>query len=142
MLDAIRKHTQGWLAKAILAIITIPFALFGIDSYLNQAGGNVAVATVAGDKISVQEFSNSIENVRNRLQSEGQKVDAALLDSPELKQSVLDGLITRRLVNRKCKMHTFVSSDDQLNQHILSMPEFQENGKFSEDLYQKTLQQK
>jgi len=74
MLDAIRKHTQGWLAKAILAIITIPFALFGIDSYLNQAGSNVAVATVAGEKISVQEFSNSIENVRNRLQSEGQKL--------------------------------------------------------------------
>jgi peptidyl-prolyl cis-trans isomerase D len=141
MLDAIRKHTQGWLAKAILAIITIPFALFGIDSYLNQAGGNVAVATVAGDKISVQEFSNSIENVRNRLQSEGQKVDPALLDSPQLKQSVLDGLITRRLVNKEVLREHFKISDDQLNQHILSMPEFQENGKFSEDLYQKTLQQ-
>jgi peptidyl-prolyl cis-trans isomerase D len=141
MLDAIRKHTQGWLAKAILALITIPFALFGIDSYLNQAGGNVAVATVAGEKISVQEFSNSIENVRNRLQSEGQKVDAALLDSPELKQSVLDGLITRRLVNKEVQRVHFKISDDQLNQHILGMPEFQENGKFSEDLYQKTLQQ-
>jgi peptidyl-prolyl cis-trans isomerase D len=141
MLDAIRKHTQGWLAKAILALITIPFALFGIDSYLNQAGGNVAVATVAGEKISVQEFSNSIENVRNRLQSEGQKVDAALLDSPELKQSVLEGLITRRLVNKEVQRVHFKISDDQLNQHILGMPEFQENGKFSEDLYQKTLQQ-
>ncbi len=141
MLDAIRKHTQGWLAKAILAIITIPFALFGIDSYLNQAGGNVAVATVAGEKISVQEFSNSIENVRNRLQSEGQKVDSALLDSPELKQSVLDGLITRRLVNKEVQREHFKISDDQLNQHILSMPEFQDNGKFSEDLYQKTLKQ-
>jgi peptidyl-prolyl cis-trans isomerase D len=141
MLDAIRKHTQGWLAKAILAIITVPFALFGIDSYLNQAGGNVAVATVAGEKISVQEFSNSIENVRNRLQSEGQKVDAALLDSPALKQSVLDGLITRRLVNKEVQREHFKISDEQLNQHILSMPEFQENGKFSEDLYQKTLQQ-
>ncbi len=141
MLDAIRKHTQGWLAKAILAIITVPFALFGIDSYLNQAGGNVAVATVAGDKISVQEFNNSIENVRNRLQSEGQKVDAALLNSPVLKQSVLDGLITRRLVAKEVQHAHFMISDEQLNQHILSMPEFQENGKFSEDLYQKTLQQ-
>lgn len=141
MLDAIRNHTQGWLAKAILAIITVPFALFGIDSYFNQAGGNVAVATVAGDKISVQEFSNSIENVRNRLQSEGQKVDAALLDSPQLKQSVLDGLITRRLVNKEVQRAHFNISDEQLNQHILGMPEFQENGKFSEDLYQKTLQQ-
>lgn len=141
MLDAIRKHTQGWLAKAILAIITIPFALFGIDSYLNQAGGNVAIATVDGEKISVQEFANSIENVRNRLQSEGQKIDPSLLESPEFKQSVLDGLITRRLVNKEVQSANFRISDEQLNQHILGMPEFQENGKFSENLYQKTLQQ-
>jgi peptidyl-prolyl cis-trans isomerase D len=141
MLDAIRNHTQGWLAKLILALITIPFALFGIDSYLNDAGSNVAVAKVNGDKISIQEYSNSIEMVRNRLQSEGQKVDAAMLESAELKQSVLDGLITRRLVNEEIRREKFKISDEQLSQHILGMPDFQENGKFSEDIYQKTLEQ-
>jgi peptidyl-prolyl cis-trans isomerase D len=141
MLDAIRQHTQGWLAKVILALITIPFALFGIDSYLNDAGGNVAIAKVNGDKISIQEYSNAIENVRNRLQSEGQKVDAAMLESDELKQSVLDGLITRRLVNAEIQNANFKISDEQLNQHILGMPEFQQDGKFSEDLYHKTLEQ-
>ncbi len=140
MLDAIRKHTTGWMAKLILALITVPFALFGIDSYLNQAGGNVAVAKVNGDKISIQEYGNAIENVRNRMQAEG-KVDRALLDSPQLKQSVLDGLITRRLVNAEIRKSNFKISDEQLSQHILGMPEFQENGKFSEDIYQKTLAQ-
>jgi peptidyl-prolyl cis-trans isomerase D len=140
MLDAIRKHTTGWMAKVILALITVPFALFGIDSYLNQAGSNVAVAKVNGDKISVQEYSNAIENVRNRMQAEG-KVDTALLDSPQLKQSVLDGLITRRLVNAEIHNANFKISDEQLSQHILGMPEFQENGKFSEEIYQKTLAQ-
>jgi peptidyl-prolyl cis-trans isomerase D len=140
MLDAIRKHTTGWMAKVILALITIPFALFGIDSYLNQAGSNVAVAKVNGDKISIQEYSNAIDNVRNRMQAEG-KVDAALLDSPQLKQSVLDGLITRRLVNAEINKSNFKISDEQLSQHILGMPEFQDGGKFSEDIYQKTLAQ-
>ena len=140
MLDAIRKHTNGWMAKLILALITVPFALFGIDSYLNQAGRDVAVAKVNGDKISIQEYSNAIENVRNRMQADG-KVDAALLDSPQLKQSVLDGLITRRLVNAEIRKANFKISDEQLSQHILGMPEFQENGKFSEDIYQKTLAQ-
>ena len=140
MLDAIRKHTTGWLAKVILALITVPFALFGIDSYLNQAGRDVAVAKVNGDKISIQEYSNAIENVRNRMQADG-KMDAAMLDSPQLKQSVLDGLITRRLVNAEIRKANFKISDEQLSQHILGMPEFQENGKFSEDIYQKTLAQ-
>ena len=60
MLEAIRKHTTGWLAKLILALITIPFALFGIDSYFNQAGSNVAIAKVNGDKISIQEYLSLI----------------------------------------------------------------------------------
>lgn len=141
MLDAIRKLTQGWLAKVILAIITIPFALFGIESYLQDAGSDVAVATINGDKITIQEFSNAIETTRNRLLSQGQKIDAGLLESPELKQSVLDGLISRRLVRAEIDHQQFKISDDQLSQHILSMPEFQQDGKFSEDLYQKTLQQ-
>ncbi len=140
MLEAIRKHTTGWLAKAVLALITIPFALFGIDSYLNQAGSNVAVAKVNGDKISIQEYGNAMENVRNRMQADG-KVDAAMLESTQFKQSVLDGLITRRLVNSEIRKSNFKISDEQLSQHILGMPEFQENGKFSEDLYQKTLAQ-
>jgi len=141
MLEAIRSLTQGWIAKVILAVITVPFALFGIDQYFNNAGGNVAVASIDGDEISVQEFGRSVESVRNRLQSQGQKVDQALLDSPELKQSVLDGLITRRLVAQEVQDAKFSISDSYLNQHILQMPEFQDNGKFSEDIYHKTLQQ-
>lgn len=141
MLEAIRSHTQGWIAKVILALITIPFALFGIDSYLNQSAGDVAVAKVGSEKITLQEFANTMESVRNRLQSEGQKVDAEMLDSPELKKSVLDGLIARRLVSLEVNRANFKISDEQLNQHILGMPEFQQDGKFSEDIYQKTLSQ-
>jgi peptidyl-prolyl cis-trans isomerase D len=141
MLDAVRKLTTGWVAKLILALITIPFALFGIDSYLNQAGRDVAVAKVGRDKISIQEYGNAIENVRNRMQAEGQKVDTAMLETPAFKQSVLDGLITRRLVNSEIQRANFRISDAQLSEHIVAMPEFQENGKFSEDLYQKTLDQ-
>jgi len=141
MLDAIRNHTQGWLAKVILALITIPFALFGIDSYFNDAGSNIAIAKVNGDKISVQEYGNAIDNVRNRLQSQNEKIDPSILESAELKQSVLDGLITRRLVNAEIQHANFKISDEQLSTYILGMPEFQENGKFSEDIYQKTLAQ-
>jgi peptidyl-prolyl cis-trans isomerase D len=141
MLEALRKHTQGWMAKIILALIVVPFALFGIDSYLNNAGGQVAVAKVDGQKISLQEYSNAVENARNYLQSQGQKVDAALLESPAFKQSVLDSIITRRLVEGAIQDYRFKISDDQLSQHVVGMPEFQSNGKFSEDTYNQLLSQ-
>lgn len=141
MLEALRKHTQGWMAKIILALIVVPFALFGIDSYLNQAGSQVAVAKIDGQKISLQEYSNAVENARNFLQSQGQKVDTQMLESPAFKQSVLDGIITRRLVEGAIQDYRFKISDEQLSQHILGMPEFQSNGKFSEDTYNQLLTQ-
>lgn len=141
MLEALRKHTQGWMAKVILALITIPFALFGIDSYLNQAGSQVAIAKVDGRKISIQEFSNAVENARNFMQSQGQKVDPAMLESAAFKQSVLNGIITRKLIEDAIQEYRFKVSDEQLSQHIFAMPEFQEKGKFSEEVYNQLLTQ-
>lgn len=140
MLDSIRAVAQGWVGKALLAAITVPFALFGIDSYLNQAGRNVAVAEVNGSSISVQEYANALQNVRNRLQSEG-KMDQAQLDSPEVKSLVLNQLINKRLLSREIQQAKYAISDAQLSTYITGMPEFQKDGKFSQELYDQTLEQ-
>ena len=141
MLELIRNHSKGWLAKIILAAITIPFALFGIDQYLSGAGGNVPVAKVSNDEISLQEYSSTLESVRTRMQAQGEKYDATMFDSPAFKQSILDGLIMRRLVNKETVAANFQIGDKQLSDHILGLPEFQENGQFSEEIYQKTMEQ-
>lgn len=141
MLELIRNHSKGWLAKIILAAITVPFALFGIDSYLSGAGANVPVAKVGKEEISLQEYSNTVDSVRTRMQSQGEKFDPAVLESPQFKKSILDGLIMRRLVNAETKNANFTISDAQLNKHILARPEFQDNGQFSQDMYQSTLDQ-
>ena len=140
MLDNIRSVAKGWVGKVLLALITVPFALFGIDSYLNQAGNNVSIAEVNGNSISVQEYSNALQNLRNRLQSEG-KVDAAQLDSPEVKMLVLDQLVNKQLLSEEIKSAHYAISDTQLSTYITGMPEFQENGKFSQELYDQTLVQ-
>lgn len=140
MLDSIRSVAQGWVGKALLALITIPFALFGIDSYLSQAGNNVAVAKVDGSEISIQEYSNALQNLRNRLQSEG-KVDQAELDKPEVKFLVLDRLINQQLLEKEIKNAKYAISDAQLATYITGMPTFQKDGKFSQELYDELLQQ-
>lgn len=140
MLDSIRSVAQGWVGKALLALITIPFALFGIDSYLSQAGNNVAVAKVDGSDISIQEYSNALQNLRNRLQSEG-KVDQAELDKPEVKFLVLDRLINQQLLEKEIKNAKYAISDAQLATYITGMPNFQKDGKFSQELYDELLQQ-
>jgi len=140
MLDIFREHSKGWLAKLILALITVPFALWGIDSYLQGAGSNVAVAKVDGQGITVQEYGNAMQSMRNRLQTEG-KTDPALLEDPALKQSVLDRLITSRVLAAEVRRANFVISDEQLGKVILEMPEFAQNGKFSQETYDSVLKQ-
>jgi peptidyl-prolyl cis-trans isomerase D len=140
MLEAIREGSKGWLAKVILAAITIPFALFGIDQYLSGAGSNVAVAEVGNASITVQEYGNALQNLRNQLQAEG-KNDPAMLDSPVVRQAVLDRLITNRLLNVEIAEEDFRISDEQLSEYIIAMPEFQQDGKFSQALYDEILAQ-
>lgn len=140
MLDTFRSYAQTKAAKVILGLILVPFALFGIDSYLNQAGNNLSIAKVNGYKIALPEYNRAIENVRNRMTSEGKKVDPAMFDSFEFKESVVDGLITKQLLNNDIKKSKFKITDQQLSQYIVGMPEFQKDGKFSQELYDKVLQ--
>jgi peptidyl-prolyl cis-trans isomerase D len=140
MLEKFRSYAQTKAAQVILALILIPFALFGIDSYLNQAGNNLSIAKVNGYKIALPEYNRAIENVRNRMMSEGKKVDPAMFDSFEFKESVVDGLISKQLVNNDIKKSKFKITDQQLSQYIIGMPEFQKDGKFSQELYDKVLQ--
>lgn len=140
MLDSIRNVAQGWVGKALLALITIPFALFGIDSYLGQAGNNAAIAKVNGQEISIQAYSNAMQNLRSRMQSEG-KLDQAQLDSPEVKTMVLDQLINKQLLAEEIKHAGYAISDAQLATYVTGMPTFQDNGKFSQEMYDQSLQQ-
>lgn len=140
MLDTFREHSKGWLAKLILALITVPFALWGIDSYLHQAGSSVAVAKVNGHSITVQEYSTALQNLRNQMQASG-KADPALFEDPAFKQSVLDRLIVSRLLGSEVRRANFALSDEQLAKFILGLPEFQQDGKFSQELYDNILKQ-
>ena len=140
MLEAIRAHSQGWLAKLILTLIAVPFALFGIDAYLKNAGSDAAVAKVAGSSVSVVEYRNAMQSLRNKMQSEGQK-DLSLLDTPQARLTVLNRLINTRLLNAEAQDSKFKISNEQLSEFVITLPEFQQNGKFSQEIYDKLLTQ-
>ena len=136
MLEAIRERQQSWIAKLILALITVPFALWGVDSYLRQAGSNVAVAKINGDSITVQQFGKSLEQLRDSMKG---KVDAGYMENPEVRNAVLNKLINTHLLADEVKHGNYVISDEQLSKFIIGLPEFQKDGQFSQDMYDKVL---
>ena len=50
MLGYIRESVQGWIAWAIVILLIIPFALWGINEYFGT-GGPLVVANVNGEAI-------------------------------------------------------------------------------------------
>ncbi len=138
MLDKIRNSTDSKLAKIILGIIIVPFALFGIDSYLSSVGSNVYIAKVNGVDISAQQYQNTEAMIRDQMSDPN--TDPALFDSPEFKKAVLDNIISTELMNQSVDKNGFVISDEQLGAYIVGMPDFQENGKFSQERYDQIVQ--
>lgn len=137
MLEKVRLGPTG---KKILMIGTmIPFLLLGVDGYLNKFSNDLTVATVNKAKITLPEYNRAIENVKKRMVSENKKVDPAMFDSFEFKESIVDGIITKQLLNEDIKKTKFKISNQQLSQYIVGMPEFQKDGKFLQELYDKVL---
>ena len=134
MFDLVTKHKR--VLQFVLAIIFLPFAFFGIDSYFRTSDADNYVATVGGQPITQQEFSAALQERQTYLQQlVGSRVDPAMLDSPELRFAVLDGIVRQRLLVNQAVRAGVLISDDQLQQVISAQPAFQDDGKFSHARY-------
>ena len=134
MFNIVQKHKK--LIQLMLAVIFLPFAFFGIDSYFRSGDSAQQVGSVGGQPISQKEFAIALQERQNYLQRMlGNRVDPAMLDSPELRFAVLDGIVRQRLLTSQALRSNVLVSDDQLQQVIIEQPAFQEDGKFSHPRY-------
>ena len=78
MLDKIRNNTQSKFAKIVLVIIIIPFALFGIDSYLSSVGSNVSIASVNDEPITSQELQKTERQLMAQIMSQDENTDTKI----------------------------------------------------------------
>jgi LPS O-antigen subunit length determinant protein (WzzB/FepE family) len=67
MLQTFRSHLVGWFSKILIGLISIAFALFGIQYYLVGSRSNQSVVTVNGEKISPTQLTVAYNRNRNRL---------------------------------------------------------------------------
>ncbi|WP_434667804.1 peptidylprolyl isomerase [Aeromonas sp. NJAU223] len=138
MLDKLREGAQGKVAKVILGLIILSFALAGVGSYLNGPA-RTAPATVNGNDISAPALENAYRNERARMESQMGEAFNQLAANPDymkqFRRGVLDRLIDQALIDGKARELGLRVSDEQIKQAIVAMPEFAENGKFNNDRY-------
>jgi len=128
------------LVQVILALITLPFAFFGVDYYFRGGGSATEVARVGGETISQVEFANAISDQQDRMrQSAGKDYDPTVFSNPEVRYSMLEQLIGQRVLDQQVRRGNLRVSDAQLAQFIGELAPFQEDGKFSRTKYEQLL---
>ena len=128
-------HENKRVVQVVLALIILPFAFWGVDSY-RRSDDVEAQATVNGEKISPQEFDKALRQQQERMrESLGNKFDQAMLDNPEVKNSTLENLVSQRLLILQARDAGLTVNDEQLAQVITGIESFQKDGKFDKQRY-------
>ena len=137
MLSAIRNKSKGWVAYLIVGLITVPFALFGIQDYVSSSA-NTSIATVDGEDIDVNVYYQELNTQQRNLQQQlgaaySQEIDTAI------KQTLLDSMINEKLIENFANSLGIVTLDDEVRSVIEMNQAFIVDGKFSEDRYSQLL---
>lgn len=129
MLQAIRDGSKGTVAKIIVGLIIMTFALFGIDSIVALGGGQDAPAEVNGEEISELKVNQMVQMQKRRLQS--QFGDSFNMEDSRLRSIAVDGLINELVLKQAAKSAGVEFSDQEIDKIILQSPEFQVAGEFN-----------
>jgi len=140
MLDFLRKRKRNWVIILFLGIIVISFALFvGSGKFRDQGAGDVA--EINGESISQREFAiqyeRAVERYRQMLKG---SLTPEMIKGLNIKGSLLEELIQRKLMLQEARTLGLAATDDDLAEHLALAPEFQVGGRFSKDRYLQILQ--
>ncbi|HWI38174.1 MAG TPA: SurA N-terminal domain-containing protein, partial [Burkholderiales bacterium] len=110
MFEFVHKHQR--FTQVVLALITLPFAFFGVDYYFGSGNSGQTVASVGKNKISQAEFDEALREQQQRMrQALGSNFDPAMLDSPEMRYALLDQLVNQRLLENEARADRFRVTD-------------------------------
>ncbi|MCL2309883.1 MAG: SurA N-terminal domain-containing protein [Proteobacteria bacterium] len=130
------------VAQIVMVIIIIPFVFFGVDYYFRDVGAGGDIAKIGDLRISPQAFEAKLrERQEQARQQMGERYDPATFNTPEERFSVLNQMITENLLLKKANDDYFRVSDQKVVDAINGISAFQEDGKFSPDLYRRVLLQ-
>jgi len=138
MFDSVRNNKRA--VQIFLALITLPFAFWGVDSYVRNVGAGSDLASVGDSKISLQHFDQAWRVQQDRMrQLLGANYRPEAMNTPEARMAVLEALIDQRLLLLEAAKNRLVTGDEMLREVIGRIPALQENGQFSLTRYQSAL---
>jgi peptidyl-prolyl cis-trans isomerase D len=138
MFDAVRNNKR--IVQAFLALITLPFAFFGVESYVRNVGTGDDLARFGDARVTRQQFQQAVREQQDRLRAQaGGKFDPAMLDTPEARKAILDEMIDQRLLAMEASKRRLNASDEAVRRIIAGIDAFKVDGRFSVERYEAAL---
>jgi peptidyl-prolyl cis-trans isomerase D len=140
MFDFIRTHQR--LMQFLLLLFIFPsFAFFGLEGYSRLTDGDNAVAKVAGQTITKEDWDQAHRQQLERMrQAYGNQFDSKLFDTPAARRAILENLIAQRALGAEVVKSKLVVPDAAIQQSILQIPGLTKpDGSFDGDQYRTLL---
>ncbi len=123
MFELIRNNTKALMF--VLVVLIIPsFVFLGVEGYSGFSEGNVEVAEVAGQPITQAQWDAAHRAQIERMRSQAPDIDVGLLDTPQMKQQTLEGLVRERVVRVAASDLHLGVSDERLQRIFVNDPQF------------------
>jgi peptidyl-prolyl cis-trans isomerase D len=142
ILDIMRREKKKFLGILLLPLI------FGLVAYLipgvpggvwgSSGLGGSALAEVNGVEISVAEFLSAYQRF---LRSSQFPADKQFLKTLQVDRQILNQLVSREVILSEAKRLELDATANEIQQRILALPYFQDNGNFAFSRYRTILEQ-
>ncbi|SIT66336.1 peptidyl-prolyl cis-trans isomerase D [Ectothiorhodosinus mongolicus] len=140
MLQSIRDKASGWLAYAVIIMISIPFALWGVAEYFG-GGARLVAIEVNDTEITSRAVQREIQQQRQQLaEFFGGQIPSSLVDEESLREQAIEVLIRRELVRQTSQERGYRVSDSLVARELGAIPAFQTNGRFDRERYVRLLE--
>ena len=136
MLLQIKEKITGWIAYAIVGLITIPFALWGINFYF-QSDNDPVMFSVGDFSVKLREFNQEILMIKQDFQRRTSRE----ISNVYAQQRVINEILRSQIVSEQTKQYDYYVPDRDLGKHIAQQELFQIDGRFNRKEYLQQLKQ-
>ena len=131
MLLSLKNKISGWVAYLIVGLITVPFALWGINFYF-QGGGDPLIGKVGDQEITAGQLQNAYLSKKRELEEAGKQVDSV----NSLRNYILSALMRDRFIREEVNQNGYSVPQSVLASAIARDETFMsEDGLFDKDLF-------
>lgn len=141
MLQNFRDNLNGVARIVLVAIIIVPFALFGVDALFVDGGGPKEAANVNGDSISERSLQQAVLVQKQQIINRFKDVDPSLIEEDKLRPTVMQRLIRQKVEEQAAADMGMAISSETIFDLLSQVSDFQTDGKFDVERYEFVVRQ-